>query len=407
MSLAEENVSVLCLPCGDPLQNPCSKDPAAPYDSTNHALVIACQHLIPRENPPAVSPTSITIHTPAPSSFSSSALGVETATMTDTPNPDINSPDPSPRPHKRRRRNIVPDPPTYEEAAEILPAEMVAHLLNRSNAMILKSAGFSGAMPLAQESMRRLAEDYLLSLLRTIESYTLAQRRTRPTVLDFEDMLKAHRISLTDLEGEMKRHPSQAHDTILQPPDPPCPTPPDTKELLGPELDGAKDRRKYLYDHLPPFPSKHTYMFTPVYTSRPTEPQVIRERATDEARLAETALRKLLAVSAASKDSEQTLNGVVGKKRKKRDEAWKRAFEELAVEKAPGKANGVGAGGGGETVLGSVHEKKRKEGEGEKSSEVDERFLELLVNSDSQFWRKGGGNGRRRRSQVEAVAATV
>lgn len=107
---------------------------------------------------------------------------------------------------------------------------------------------------------------------------------------------------------------------------------------------------------------------------------MIRERATEEARLAENALRKLLAVSAASKDLENEQGAqTVGDKRKLRDEAWKRAFE------------GLGQGGGEGDVV-------KVNGVGKGAGEGDAGYMEVVVNADSQFWRKGSSNGKRRRA---------
>lgn len=72
---------------------------------------------------------------------------------------DTSALDANPRPLKRRRRDIVPDLPHYEDAPAVLPAEMVAGLLNRSTAVIMKSMGFDGATAVAQERLRQLAED--------------------------------------------------------------------------------------------------------------------------------------------------------------------------------------------------------------------------------------------------------
>lgn len=72
---------------------------------------------------------------------------------------DTSALDVNPRPLKRRRRDIVPDLPQHEDAPDVLPAEMVAGLLNRSTAVIMKSMGFDGATAIAQERLRQLAED--------------------------------------------------------------------------------------------------------------------------------------------------------------------------------------------------------------------------------------------------------
>jgi len=48
--------------------------------------------------------------------------------------------------------------------------------------------------------------------------------------------------------------------------------------------------------HFPRLPGKHTYQFEETYTSRETDPRKVRERATEEGRLGEGALRKLVSV---------------------------------------------------------------------------------------------------------------
>ena len=63
------------------------------------------------------------------------------------------------RPAKRRRRDPVPEAPRHPESAAIVPDEHAASLLDRANATILQSVGFSGASRVAQERLRSLAED--------------------------------------------------------------------------------------------------------------------------------------------------------------------------------------------------------------------------------------------------------
>ena len=67
---------------------------------------------------------------------------------------------------------------------------------------------------------------------------------------------------------------------------------------MGDDLDSGNDKRDYIPYHLPPLPSKHTYLTSPIFTR---EPRVIREMATQEAMLAENALRKILTVAAAAR----------------------------------------------------------------------------------------------------------
>ncbi|KAG0641736.1 transcription factor TFIID complex subunit 8 C-term-domain-containing protein [Tuber brumale] len=330
-------------------------------------------------------------------------------------------------PLKRRRRGVVPPPPEYEDATPVVSEEVTTNLLNRSAAMILKSVGYNGATTVAQERLRQLAEDHYLRMLRVITLFATSQRRTKPTVVDFEDMLQHMGITLSSLESEMLRMPSKTHTFVLPPSTPPPSPTPDLATLLGPELaDTDLQKRSALEDFFPPLPSKHTYKATPLFTERPTEPRVIRERATEEARLAENALRKLLAVSAHAKNNARIKGDVaVSKKRKDRDEAWREAFDESGNEHggsgdAGTKVNGTGAikikteptdhvdvlaavsghpvagvgagstGGGGEGVGGD------KDG--------DAAYLEVIVNAESRYWRKSRANIRRRQATDEAVA---
>ncbi|ORZ15004.1 transcription factor TFIID complex subunit 8 C-term-domain-containing protein [Lobosporangium transversale] len=53
--------------------------------------------------------------------------------------------------------------------------------------------------------------------------------------------------------------------------------------------------RTIVPDHLPPFPSKHSYKQTPVFVKRPTDPQKIRELNAEQSRLVESNLKRLMA----------------------------------------------------------------------------------------------------------------
>ncbi|KAI5812371.1 transcription factor TFIID complex subunit 8 C-term-domain-containing protein [Pyronema omphalodes] len=286
---------------------------------------------------------------------------------------------------KKRRRVVAPEKDV--NAAEVLPEEVVSQLLHRSTAKILQSYGFTGAAVPAQEHLLKLIENYYLQMLQTIGLFAIAQRRTKPTVLDFEEMLRQNHISLSGLEDEMQRMPSKATVDSLPPPSPPPLPEPDLSELLGAELDGSRDNRCQIYDHLPPFPSRHTYQETPVFSERPTDPRMIREKATAESRLAEQALRKLLAVSATKKDATKETDQRLGKKRKDRHERWNKAFEGL--EKGRKDVNGYSDGGGLNGMrneLATTNPTKKQDEDG---------YLEVIVNADSQFWRKSKGTSKR------------
>jgi len=226
-------------------------------------------------------------------------------------------------------------------------------------------------------------------MLQTVGLFALAQRRTKPTVLDFEEMLRQSNISLNGLEDELKRMPSITPSVPLPPPSPPLPPHPDLTELLGEELGGSRDQRCRIYEHLPSFPSRHTYQATPLFSERPTDPRLIREKATAESRLAEQALRKLLAVSATRKDTVQDSDQKIEKKRKGIHLQWKKAFEGLDHTKGRKKVNG-------HQEVESLSSIMNDSAPGITNKKpVEDGYLEVIVNSDSQFWRKGKATTKR------------
>ena len=234
-------------------------------------------------------------------------------------------------------------------------------------------------------------------MLHTVGLFALAQRRTRPTVQDFEEMLARNHISLGALEDERERVPSTAPSFPLPPPSPPPPPPPDLSELLGPELDGSQDPRCRIHDNLPPFPSRHTYQSTPVMPDRPDDPRLIREMATAEARLAEQALRKLLAVTATKKETVYNIDQRVSKKRKEREDEWSKAFDGLSQDSFGKRAPTARINGnGGVESMGSIMDDPVPVNGGKKPDE--EAYLEVVVNSDTQFWRQGGKGSKRTRA---------
>ncbi|KAK6334023.1 hypothetical protein TWF696_002531 [Orbilia brochopaga] len=209
--------------------------------------------------------------------------------------------------------------------------------------------------------------------------YSTTQRRTRPTITDFEETLKKTGYSITDLEDEVTRYrrslqpkpaspmptedksvPSNGaskpkpHIYALPEPDPAPPEEPSLQELLGPELLKPRKRykvppparpaymtqleqanpdnprfaattkpivsvhteRAYIDPHHPPWPGKHTYERHQEEQEVVRDAKKIRELASEEARQSGETLRKLLA-----------------------------EFSKVSsVRKVPGEVNGGGAG---------------------------------------------------------------
>ena len=120
----------------------------------------------------------------------------------------------------------------------------------------------------------------------------------------------------------------------FEPPAPPEAPPPDTESLLGAGLSGKADKetRPYIPSHFPPFPSKHTYKATPVFTDRENDPRKIREKATEEGILAEQSLRKLMAAQKAGIQKRNVGKRKRSKRMKESDKLWQEAMTDLIVD---------------------------------------------------------------------------
>lgn len=149
----------------------------------------------------------------------------------------------------------------------------------------------------------------------------LSARRVQPIAPDFEYALNHHRITPDDLRPYLKLPPTVTPIRTLLP----SPPPEDEVKRKLPFLNAlrgeeSETNRSYVPKHFPDFPSKHTYSSTPVFTERDNDPRKIRERAAEDGRHGEEALRKL--ASAAYRDSP---TGAIGRDKK----LWGRRMESM------------------------------------------------------------------------------
>ncbi|BFZ63881.1 hypothetical protein YB2330_005018 [Saitoella coloradoensis] len=146
-------------------------------------------------------------------------------------------------------------------------------------------------------------------------------RRQRPTLSDLERGLRSLGIL-----------PSFLEDELLAPrivPLPPLAQ--DDTEPFEPERQMLRDpvpvpRGQEVPDWLPAYPNAHTYLQTPIYPERVTDPRVIREKVSEEARIAEDALRRLIRET----DHKEDMNGGDVKK-SERKKAWEAVMKEYGT----------------------------------------------------------------------------
>ncbi|OLL22048.1 Transcription initiation factor TFIID subunit 8 [Neolecta irregularis DAH-3] len=197
-------------------------------------------------------------------------------------------------------------------------------LVDRSIFSILQSTGYDSATPAAVDHLRIYFEAYLKSLASDILHFTHAKRHRKPMLADVALSFICNRIGTGGLETELERltGPLSIPETISVESSVDAFLPSaEIDRLLGSSLDGTSDRQKFIPTHMPQFPAKHTYLSTPVYSKRQTAPRFIREKATEQARLAEEALRKFLVADKLEEDL------TLGK-----DKAFETAWKEMGFE---------------------------------------------------------------------------
>ena len=171
-----------------------------------------------------------------------------------------------------------------------------------------------------------------------------ASRRTEPTPTDYETVLRKQNIPLSSLKPHLKNplpkenlepkyyNPFTDHLNAMEKTL--------STEFLGPELDGTLDKeaRPWIPETSPPFPSKHTYKFTPMEAPVP-DLHKKRAEAAASAKKAGEALRRIDRAHNASRHHEL-------KQLAKRDtQSWRRhqALEELMKESLSSDGKQIGA----------------------------------------------------------------
>jgi len=172
----------------------------------------------------------------------------------------------------------------------------------------------------------------MLHLLANVRQAMLACRRTQAIPQDFLQSLHLHQLSLRSLLPHLDPPIPPSKSQPLLPLDDAAPA---LQHQQLPVLDFALNdgpktgKSTYIPKSFPSFPSEHTYKATPNVPVRENNPKKMRERAIEEGRLGEAALRKLVSARtdyAANADTHTTLNSK--NMRAIRAEVWKEAMED-------------------------------------------------------------------------------
>ncbi|KAH0538965.1 hypothetical protein FGG08_004480 [Glutinoglossum americanum] len=261
-------------------------------------------------------------------------------------------------------------------------AEIIHSLLERAITLILTAAGYNGANPDALQFFRVHVEEYMIHQLSNISISMTSSRRTQPIPPDFDFVLRKQNLSLSSLEPHLQSLvPPSISQRFLPTPPPEDPPNLPLSPVLGPVLSGAPDKQRapYVPTHFPSFPSKHTYKTTPEFTERERDPRKVRERATEEGRLGEEALRRLLGAAGGGGHGTSDNFGLRSANRRQRDRMWERTVDALI------KGVGIANLSNGESGIGASQ-----------ASVVDNSLavgitqeFGVVVNSEKDYWRKG------------------
>ncbi|EGE80373.1 hypothetical protein RJZ56_003228 [Blastomyces dermatitidis] len=285
--------------------------------------------------------------------------------------------------HHRLQTPMTPDLPD----SAFTDTTAVDTLLKLSIGVLVHDCGFTHADPVALDSFRSAVEEYILHILSYTRQSMSSCRRMQPIPLDFEHAFRNTNIHLDSLHKYLTPPSPQREQQIIPPlptPPPSAPNPATDLPFLGPDLSGTQHRQlsTHIPKHFPNFPSKHTYQETPVFTTRETDPRKIREKATEEGRLGEEALRKLARAGREGllfrDGADGSGDGDSGKK------LWGSRLEsmESMFEKAvKGVVGGGGAGGLGTDAEFSLSSPL-------KVPENGTLELSPIVNCDRVYWRK-------------------
>lgn len=212
----------------------------------------------------------------------------------------------------------------------------------------------------------------------------LSCRRTQAIPQDFLQALHTHQLSLRSLLPHLDPPVNPSRTQIpLQ-----TEAAPENDELhlrfLGPLLnaDPNEKLRAYVPKHFPELPSKHTYKATPEYAEHEQDPRKVREKATEEGRLGEEALRRLVGAGAGGSAQESQKGQRTQSARVARDQVWMETMQAV-TQKTP---NGVG--GMDFDAEAGVGNGKQKEGEPAPVSSFGYGRLGSAVNAEKRYWRK-------------------
>ena len=217
--------------------------------------------------------------------------------------------------------------------------------------------------------------------LTDVRQSMLSCRRTQAIPQDFLQALHTHQLSLRSLLPHL--------DPPVNPSRTQFPLQMDTAQdngeqhlqFLGPLLNPNPDDklRAYVPKHFPELPSKHTYKSTAEFPVHEQNPRKIREKATEEGRLGEEALRRLVGAGAGRSTPESRQGRKPQSARAVRDQLWMETMQAVNQETPDAVDFDTEAG---------IGKGKQKEGDVLPALPRGYERLGSTVNAEKRYWRK-------------------
>ena len=217
--------------------------------------------------------------------------------------------------------------------------------------------------------------------LTDVRQSMLSSRRGQVIPQDFLQALHTHQLSLQSLIPHLNPPvPPKKSQYPLQNDGPSEDGWPKGLDALGPLLNGAgsETMRRFIPKHFPVLPSMHTYQATAEFPDHEQNPRKVRERATEEGRLGEEALRKLVGNASAHPASQSQEQAKRLSAKERRDKEWLETMEAVVQEDTSMQDSGVGL---------TIIDKEEQRG-------LEPMKLALrgnvgsAVNAEKRYWRK-------------------
>ncbi|CDS10193.1 hypothetical protein LRAMOSA02869 [Lichtheimia ramosa] len=168
--------------------------------------------------------------------------------------------------------------------------------------LLVKNCGFDSIQRSALYKLTETLEDYLENLLAKTHLYAELGNRTRPNYHDVIRSLEESGLQLSEFGDYLNQHREDRVHIPLAKEKSSIQTEEkynflssdDEEEDNTEEATSSTHLPEYAPSHMPKFPSRHSFRQTPVYIHRPDDPQRVRELNSQQSRVVEENLKRLM-----------------------------------------------------------------------------------------------------------------